>query len=146
MIAEWALGDSTFRSVQCDRDGDSTQVVVATSDDDVEDPLQHIIGNLPSEEPFNERLGRLPTSQIPFVFERIEVPVSGQHVSFDVRSVDDYLVADATVEGWHIVLRTRGIVLEELRIARIEDIEPYLEGRNVLIRKVRTEHGIVDPE
>ena len=61
------------------------------------------------------------------------------------RSVDDYLVADAIVEGRRIVLRARGIALEGLRIARIEDIEPYLEGRNTLIRKARTEHGIIDP-
>lgn len=146
MIAEWALGDSTFRSVQYGQAGEPRQVVVATSEDDIEDPVQHIIWNLPSEEPFEERMNRLRTAQLPVVSERIEVSVSGQHVTFDVRSVDDYLVADATVDGQHIVLRTHGIGLEELNIAPIEDIEPYLEGRNALIRQARAEQGIIDPK
>ncbi|MDJ0379197.1 hypothetical protein [Cryobacterium sp. PH31-L1] len=91
-------------------------------------------------------MNRLRTAQLPVLSERIEVSVSGQHVTFDVRSVDDYLVADATVDCQHIVLRTHGIGLEELKIAPIEDIEPYLEGRNALIRQARAEHGIIDPE
>lgn len=60
--------------------------------------------------------------------------------------MDDYLVADAAAEGHCIVLCTRGIGLGTLRVARIDDIEPYLEGRNSLIRKARAELGIFDPE
>lgn len=146
IIAEWALGDSTFRSVQYDRDDESAEVLVATSEDDVEDPLQHVIWNLPSEEPFEERMDRLRASQIPAVSERIELPVSGRLVCFNVRSVDDYLIADATVENRRIVLRARDIRLEALHIERIDDIEPYLDGRNALIRKARAEHGVIDPE
>lgn len=146
MIAEWALGDSTFRSVQYGQAGEPGQVMVATSEDDVEDPVQHIIGNLPSDEPFEERMNRLRTAQLPAVVERTTISVSGQRVTFDVRSVDKYLVADATVDGQHIVLRAHRIDLDDLQIVPIEDIEPYLDGRNALIRQARAEHGIIDPE
>jgi hypothetical protein len=146
MIDEWALGDSTFRSVRYSQDDGIAEVMVATSDDDGEDPLHHVIANLPSDEPFEKRMERMRTGRIPTAVGQADIAVSGQFVTFAVRSVNDYLIADATVEGRHIVIRAHDAALEELRIEPITDIQPYLDARNAMIRKARADHGIIDPE
>jgi len=146
MIDEWALSGSTFRSVRYSQDDRIAEVMVATSDDDVEDTLRQIIRNLPSDEPFEQRMERVRTSQIPAAVGRADIAVSGRLVPFAVRSVNDYLIADATVNGRHVVVRARGTGLEELRIEPIDDIQPYLDARTAMIRKTRADHGIIDPE
>jgi hypothetical protein len=145
MIDEWALGDSTFRSVRYDRDDGTAEVMVATSDGG-EDSLHHVVANLPSDEPFEQRMERMRTSRIPAAIGHAEIAVSRQFVQFALRSVNDYLIADATVEGLHILIRVRGVGLEELRVELIDDVQPYLDGRNAMIRKARADHGIIDPE
>jgi hypothetical protein len=89
---------------------------------------------------------RMRTSRIPAAIGHAEIAVSRQFVQFALRSVNDYLIADATVEGLHILIRVRGVGLEELRVELIDDVQPYLDGRNAMIRKARADHGIIDPE
>jgi hypothetical protein len=146
MIAEWSLGDSTFRSVQYDAADASGQVVVSTSDDTDESALKHVLMNLPSDEPFEERMQRIRQFEVPPATAQTTVMVSGDPARFDIRVVREFTIADTAIGERQVVIHGRGITIQTLHLAEIDDIEPYLDGRRAMIKRARAEHGIVDPD
>jgi hypothetical protein len=123
MIDEWSLGDSTYRGVRLDG-AEGLQVVVATSDDAASEPARHLLTNLPTTD-----TGKATLS------------VSGNLAQFDTWTADGYTVAGARIDGVGLALRTNGR-LDSLSFVLIDDIEPYLRGRNDRIRAMRAERGL----
>jgi hypothetical protein len=146
MIDEWSLGDGTFRSVRFDS-ADDLQIVVATSDDLDSEPARHLLLNLPTAD--TERLRDEEKSRAHY--ERSEreangtvlISVSGIPVRFVTWTEDGYTVAGASHDAVGIAVRTNGPI-EGMSLARVDDIEPYIDGRNDRIRALRAERGLDD--
>jgi hypothetical protein len=147
MIDEWSFGDSTFRSVRFD-DEDDGQFVVATADERDDEPARHLLLNLPTTDPERmtdeaKSLAHFERSQRPADASVLFV-VSGAAVAFDAWIGDGYTVAGAFADGVAIAVRTTGTPRDGLALIRIDDIEPYIRGRNDRIRAMRAERGLDD--
>jgi hypothetical protein len=146
MIDEWSLGDSTYRSLRFDG-AEGLQVVVATSNDAASEPARHLLLNLPTTD-----TGRFTDDlKSRAHYERSEreatgaatLSVSGNPAQFDTWTEDGYTVAGARVDGVALALRTNGR-LDGLSFVFIDDIEPYLRGRNDRIGAMRAVRGLDD--
>jgi hypothetical protein len=147
MIDEWSFGDGTYRSLRFDG-SDGVQLVVATSDDTIDEPARHLLLNLPIAD--TERYTDEAKSRAHYERSQREatgavtLSVSGSPVAFDTWAEEGYMVAGARVGGIGIAVRANGTLPDGLALVRVDDIEPYIRGRNNRIRAMRAERGLDD--
>jgi hypothetical protein len=145
MLDEWSLGDSTYRSLRYDGP-DDYHVVVASSNDATDEPARHLLLNLPTDD--TERFTDETKSLTHYERSRraatgsASLSVSGAPVVFDIWAEDGYTVAGARVGKIGIGVRTNLDFPGELRLALVDEIEPYIEGRNDRIRALRAARGL----
>lgn len=60
------------------------------------------------------------------------IPIADSEQPFDVLARADCWVATARRDGWHVNLRACGYDPHDVRLTRVDDLQPYLEGRHRL--------------
>jgi hypothetical protein len=67
--------------------------------------------------------------------------VDGERQAFDVWRGDDAWVARKTMEGYALTIEAQRVLVTEVRLERIHDIRPYLEGSRAFRAERRAYHG-----
>ena len=138
-IMGWSMGGSTSRSLLYGAVDSARQVQVLTTD---EDPIPEIWKMRSSLEPgpkdrqealqLHRRTDTQPDDQA-------EIVVGRERIVFQTWTFDDYFWAAGRVADQGIALQIRGNILPEIFLKEIRDIEPFLEGRRVLLERMRAE-------
>lgn len=71
----------------------------------------------------------------------VSIPVNGQPVAFSWLAEGRMWAAYAEVEGCTVTLRARNIPIESIRLERINDTRPFIEGTKRLRQEQRRLHG-----
>ena len=145
MIDEWSLGNGTYRSLRFSGP-DGVGIVVATTDDADDDPVRHLVMNLPATD--RDRFADGSVTHALYNAPRIATTtlmlgVSGRPVPFSIWEIDDFVIAGAVIRPVGVGVRTNGS-LDALSLKLVDDIEPYIQGRNDHIRTLRADRGLDD--
>lgn len=127
MLAEWGYSNDVLTTAGLlYGDPDSSYVHVRTTIGNTLDEALSahatVLGDLPPGEPASQWT--------------TTVPVDGEPVEFTTWSAADRFIAAAPTR---VVLEWRGVDPATFALARIDDLEPYLEGRHAYIRRLRGE-------
>jgi hypothetical protein len=141
MLGEWSLGDGTYRSLRFD-DGPGVTVVVASADRAAEAALDHLLMNLPvSLELRLDTSAAPPEHRQPTPAGAVAISVSDIVTIFEGWNSAGFTVAGAAIGQVDLAVCWRGIDARLLRLAPVDAIEPFLEGRREFIRTARRRHG-----
>ena len=75
------------------------------------------------------------------IWERLDVPVDGRPVAFDLLTEGRVWVAIARVENVFVFMEGRGLPPGDVALVRIADASPYIEGTRAMRTERQAAHG-----
>lgn len=137
---EWRNGELTFVGLMhgAVEAGQPGVHVLTTSDDPyLLARAGHISGRAAprTKEEFEQRL-REPRSSGDAV---TKMRLNSAEVDVEVRPTADGWVAVAALQGYGVVVQGHGLPVEQIALAQVSDIEPYIQGRREEIARRRGE-------
>lgn len=143
-LGEWSFGAGTRSLVHGDPENADAFITVAVSPRAGQEAARALWINrigLSDEDPSKDEVEhspRLPAFEAQTSVQR-SIALDGAVVEFDFWGAESRWWAAASRPGYGIAIEARNIDPAELRLVSVDDIEPYIAGRNQRIKEQREE-------